>query len=78
MALAGVNLLLFASHYLNVILALGTLLPPLVALLGFLIGMLGFFERDRRKVLALTGMVLNLGFLVWWIILVVMGLGGLP
>jgi hypothetical protein len=78
LAFAGMGLLLFASHYLNVVLTLGTLLPPLIALLGFLIGMLGFFERDDRKVLSLIGMVLNLGFLVGWIILLARGLGGLP
>lgn len=65
---------LFVLHFTNVVPVLNTVLAPLFALLGTLLGVLGYFERDKVKLPALIGMCTNGAFLIWWIVLLVLSL----
>ena len=67
--------LMFVLHFTNVILVLNTIIAPLFALLGTLLGVIGFFERDKQRAPALVGMLLNAVLLTWWIVLLVGSLG---
>jgi hypothetical protein len=66
--------LLFGLHYGNVVPVLNTVVAPLIALLGTLLGMLGYFERDKNRLPGFIGMLLNASFLVWWAVLLLMSL----
>ncbi len=63
--------ILFALHYTNVIPVLNTVFPPVVTIFGTLLGILGYFERDKQKVPALIGILLNAALLIWWLVLLV-------
>jgi hypothetical protein len=67
--------LMFVLHFTHVILVLNTVAAPLFALLGTLLGLIGYFERDKARTPALVGMLLNGALLTWWIVLFVMSLG---
>ena len=43
------------------------LLAPLLAFLGIVLGGLGYFERDKKRVPALIGMILNAALLGIWV-----------
>lgn len=73
---AAIVLVGAALHYLNVVPLLNTLLAPLLSLFGALLGLMGYFERDKRKALALVGMVANFLLLAGWIGLFVAAMKG--
>ncbi len=75
---AGLSLLLFALHYLNVFPTLNTVITPMFSLFGTLLGMLGFFERDKKRSPALVGLLFNAALLIFWIVLLVLALTALP
>jgi hypothetical protein len=66
---------MFVLHFTNVILVLNVVVAPLFALLGTLAGLIGYFERDKKRIPALVGMLLNAALLTWWIVLFVQSLG---
>ncbi len=72
---AGIATLLFGLHYANVMPVLNTVIAPIVSLFGALMGMLGYFERDKKRIPALVGMLLGIASLALWIVLFVLSLG---
>ena len=66
---------MFVLHFANVILVLNVFVAPLFALLGTLSGLMGYFERDKKRIPALVGMILNAVLLTWWIVLFVQSMG---
>jgi biopolymer transport protein ExbB/TolQ len=68
---AGVTTILFVVHFSNVMPVLNTVIAPMLSLFGTLLGLMGYFERDKQRTPALLGMILNLVFLATWIILLV-------
>lgn len=73
---ATVVIALYALHYGNVVRILNTVIAPMIALFGTLLGIMGFFERDKRRIPALLGMGVNLGLLATWIVLLVQSMAG--
>ena len=71
---AILTLVLFAIHFSNVMPILNTVTAPLLSLFGTLLGMMGYFERDKKRIPALIGMILNLVLLVVWIVMFVQSL----
>lgn len=71
---AGIVLVFVALHFLNVVALLNSMLAPLLSLFGGLLGLMGYFERDKRKPLSLVGMVLNFALLGGWIVLLVLAI----
>lgn len=69
---AGFVLLMGGLHFLNVIPLLNTVLPFVISLFGGIMGVLGFFERDKKRIPALLGMVLNFAMLGTWVWLLVL------
>ncbi len=69
--LAGVA---FALHFANVIPILNTVFAPLLTVFGTLLGTMGYFERDKKRLAAVIGGLLNLSLLIWWITLLVVSL----
>jgi hypothetical protein len=67
----GTVLLMFGLHYGNVVAMLNGMVAPFVSFLGMLLGVMGYFERDKKRVPALIGMILNAGLLVIWIVLLI-------
>lgn len=65
---------LFALHFGNVIPVLNTVFAPLISLFGGLLGLMGYFERDKKRLPALVGILMNTAFLGWWIVLLVMSI----
>lgn len=72
---AGIATLLFGLHFANVMPVLNTVIAPIVSLFGALMGMLGYFERDKKRIPALVGMILGIGFLTLWVVLFVLSIG---
>ncbi len=48
-----------------------TPLFPLVLLFSFIIGMLGAFEKDRRKVPGFAAMGISSGLFIYWVVMLV-------
>lgn len=71
---AAIVLVGAALHFLNVVPLLNSVLAPLLSLFGGLLGLMGYFERDKRKALSLVGMVLNFALLAGWIVLLVLAI----
>jgi hypothetical protein len=71
---AIIGAVLFGLHFGNIIPLLNTMLAPLMSLLGALTGLMGYFERDQKKTLALIGMLFNSAFLIGWVVLFVRAL----
>ena len=68
-------MLIFGLHFANVMPVLNTVIAPVIALFGALIGMLGYFERDKKRIPALVGMILGIALLALWVVLFVLSLG---
>jgi hypothetical protein len=71
MAIATFAGAMYALHYGGIFPFLNSMLVPILTIVGLLLGVVGFFERDKKKTPALVGMVLNLVFLVWFAVLFV-------
>jgi hypothetical protein len=71
---AGISVVFFILHYANVVLVLNTVAAPLLGLLGTLLGVLGYFERDKHKVPAFVGMLVNAAILIVWLVLLLVSL----
>jgi hypothetical protein len=65
----GITVVIFILHFCNVIPGLNTVIAPLFAFLGTLVGVIGYFERDKQKVQAFIGMLVNAALLILWIVL---------
>jgi hypothetical protein len=71
MIFSGLVAVMFALHFGGIVLLLNGLFAPMIAFLGLILGVLGFFERDKKRLPALTGMAVNAGLLVAWILLLI-------
>jgi hypothetical protein len=68
---SGLVGVMFALHYAGMVALLNGMMAPLIAFLGLIMGILGFFERDKKRMPALLGMAVNAGFLVAWVLLLI-------
>ena len=69
---AAISAALFGIHFGGIRPVLNSnMIPPIISILGIMLAIVGYFERDRRKMPSIFGFCLNLGFLVWWIILLI-------
>lgn len=64
----------FAVHYAAVFPVLNSMLVPIISLIGLMLAVVGYFERDKKRNAALLGMICNALFLIAWLVLLLLSL----
>ncbi len=73
--LAAISAILFIVHFGGFYPILNSnMIAPIISVLGIMLAVVGYFERDKKKLPAILGVVMNAGFLIWWIVLLIQSL----
>lgn len=64
----------FGLHFGGIFPVLNSMLVPIITLIGLMLAVVGYFERDKKRNAALIGMICNALFLIAWLLLLLLNL----